>query len=358
MLRTSGFSAAMLSVIAMATPAAAGMNQDLQSCTAATGRSSAAACTRVMNSGRLPDEQFYIGYFNRGSSYDRAGDLDKALADFNKVIEIKPRFARGYLMRGMVHDGLGATGKAIADIDRAIELDAKSWAGYFSRAIVLRGMRDYDGALADLDKAAELDPQKSQVRLLHALIVADTGDSTAARSEINKVIAEGDSNAGAYYARAAVAYQEDRPDAAETDLERALDLRPDFTAAHTLMGRIEEERGNITAAKAHYAKASDSASMFIDWRSAQKTARDRLAALNGGEAPKKKQQAKADGSKPAKSAANKTDTKKADSKKAADAKSPSKDGGSSDVALSEPKREPECKRFLPATGMTISAECD
>ena len=45
-----------------------------------------------MDSGRLPREQMYIGYFNRGIAFRRAGDFDKAVSDFTKVLELKPGF--------------------------------------------------------------------------------------------------------------------------------------------------------------------------------------------------------------------------------------------------------------------------
>ena len=298
------------------TPASAlaGMSQDLSSCTAAEGRASAAACTRVMNSGRLRDEQVYIGHFNRGSSYERAGDFDKALADFDTVIKLRPRFARGYQARGLVQDELGVTDKALADLDRSIELDAKDWSAYVSRSTVRREKEDYNGALADLRKAAALDPKREGVRLHRALILSDMGENAAARAEINEVIAQGHGGAAAYYARAVVAFEEQRLDDAKADLERALNERKSFAAAHTLMGRIAEARGDAPAAKTHYEAAVSAPSDQIDGRSAKKTARERLSALGKGE--------------------------------------------SANVALAQPAREVGCKRFLPATGTIISANCN
>ena len=95
MLRSlGGFLCACALVLAAAiAPAHAGMQNDLALCTAAEGRPSAAACTRVMNSGRLRDEDIHIGYYNRADSYEKAGDFDKALADLNKVVDLRPKFA-------------------------------------------------------------------------------------------------------------------------------------------------------------------------------------------------------------------------------------------------------------------------
>ncbi len=95
-------SGGFLLLVVMATGVQAGMSQDLASCTAAKNRSAAAACTRVMDSGRLPRAQMYIGHFNRGTAYRRAGDFDKAVSDFSKVLELKPGLCPR--LRGPRHD--------------------------------------------------------------------------------------------------------------------------------------------------------------------------------------------------------------------------------------------------------------
>lgn len=314
MRRSYHIVAAVLVPLGFATPAFAGMTQDLASCTAAEGRSSAAACTRVMNSGRLPREQMYIGHFNRGTAYRRAGDFDEALADFEKVVALRPSFARGFHARGLVHDDLGARQEALADVDRAIDIDSTDWSAYYSRAVLLRAEQDFDGALASLDKAVALQPKQPQVLLLRALIKSDKGDYAAARAEIDKVMAEGRDDAGAHYARAAVAFEQQRFDAASADLDRALDLRESFAAARLLMGRILEARGDKAAAKVSYRKAEAAAPAdHLEGRFAQRTARERLDALGGADV--------------------------------------------ADVALHERSSNLGCKRFLPATGTIISADC-
>jgi tetratricopeptide (TPR) repeat protein len=317
-LATAYMVAVLLATIGFSTSASAGMGQDLANCTAAVGLSSAVACTRVMKSGRLRDEQYYIGYFNRGTAYRRAGDFEKARADFDRVVKLRPKFARGFHARALTEDDLGDRGKALADLQRAIDLDPRDWIIYFSRAKLLRAQRDFDGAMADLDKAADLEPKGAQARLLRALVMSDKGDSAGAREEINKVISEGHGGYAAYYARAAVAFDETRLDAASDDLDKALKLRKSFAAADVLMGRVLEARGDKEGAKARYQQALDTPLNFLEVRTAQATARERLDAL-----------------------------------------------ASPDVALnvhSEPpvpkvSRKIDCKRFLPATGTIISYEC-
>ncbi len=311
-------------------PAYAGMQNDLELCTAAQGRSSAAACTRVMNSGRLRDQDVYIGYYNRADAYEKAGDFAKALADLDKVIEIKPKFARGYLARGLVQDDLGATDKALADLDRAIVLKPDDAGIYVHRATVLRGKRDFEGALADLKKAADLDPKREKTPLQRAIVLAESGDIKAASDAADALFASGTPDAATYYVRATVAFFDERMDAAQSDLERALKLNASFAGAHTLMGRIEEKRGNASKAKAQYETALKSVAQEFDRRLAVKTARERIAALKDVTASVASNQQH----------------------------EPEPDVAAAPAPVSASESAPGCKRFLPATGTIISADCD
>src|SRR4029078_12792967 len=116
-LLTGGF----LLLAVLTSGAQAGMSQDLSSCTAAKNSAAANACTRVMDSGRLPREQLYIVYFNRGTAFRRAGDFDKAISDFTKVLELKPSFTRAYEARGMTEEHRRQRHKALADLDEALK---------------------------------------------------------------------------------------------------------------------------------------------------------------------------------------------------------------------------------------------
>jgi len=68
------------------------------------------------------------------------------------------RLAIDYLKRGTTELEAGNLEAALAHFDRAIELDRNYGAAYFSRGLVRKRQRDYDGAISDFISSIELKP--------------------------------------------------------------------------------------------------------------------------------------------------------------------------------------------------------
>ena len=99
------------------------------------------------------------GYNNRGMARKAKGDLDGAIADYTKAIEIDPRDAHAYYNRGIARDDKGDHDGAIVDYTKAIEIDPRYAPAYNNRGIARRARGDLDGAIADYTKAIEIDPR-------------------------------------------------------------------------------------------------------------------------------------------------------------------------------------------------------
>jgi len=65
-------------------------------------------------------------YHNRAVAYGLAGDVDHAIADFTKTIEIRPDNAAAYEHRGRAFASKGDYTHAVDDVNRASELVAKA----------------------------------------------------------------------------------------------------------------------------------------------------------------------------------------------------------------------------------------
>jgi tetratricopeptide (TPR) repeat protein len=122
-------------------------------------------------------------YYNRGAAKIEKGDLDGAIADFNRKIELNPKDARAYYNRGIAKQAKGDLDGAIADFSRAIEFDPKYAIAYNNRGIAKDDKGDLDGAIADYSRAIELDPK-------HAVAYNNRGIAKEARGDLDGAIAD------------------------------------------------------------------------------------------------------------------------------------------------------------------------
>jgi DNA invertase Pin-like site-specific DNA recombinase len=69
-----------------------------------------------------------LGYVHRAEVFVDRGEYDRAIADCDKAIRVKPDEFRGYDLRGLLFEKTGERDKAIADYRRALSLEPR--AGY------------------------------------------------------------------------------------------------------------------------------------------------------------------------------------------------------------------------------------
>ena len=106
------------------------------------------------------DNQFV--FVNRGNIYnDYLRDYEAAIADYNKTIELNPKFSWSYMNRALVYGRLERWDEAIADYGRAIELDQNYADAYNGRAWSYCQIGKFAEALVDANKALELKPNEA-----------------------------------------------------------------------------------------------------------------------------------------------------------------------------------------------------
>jgi tetratricopeptide (TPR) repeat protein len=120
-----------------------------------------------------------MGYYSRGMAYRSKGDFDRAISDFNKVIDLKPREATGYYSRGMAYQGKGDFDQAISDFNKAIELCPEEAKFYNSRGTAWQRKGDYKRAVADYAKALDVETEDKE----KGVAKADTADTVAVKKD-------------------------------------------------------------------------------------------------------------------------------------------------------------------------------
>ena len=108
--------------------------------------------------------RIFHAYNNRGVMYYKKGMLIEALADFNKVIEIRPDFCYGYKHRGMIYLKQDKATEALADFNKAIKLEPRTATIYNERARAYIHLKKYERAIEDVSRALELDSNNLLIR--------------------------------------------------------------------------------------------------------------------------------------------------------------------------------------------------
>jgi tetratricopeptide (TPR) repeat protein len=117
-----------------------------------------------------------LTYFIRGERLERetagAGKIDfnKAFADINGAIRTSPGLPYLYSMRGGFYTVIDKNDSALADFTKAIELNPKEVSYYNKRAELFTKINNSKAALADYTKAIELLPNAASLYTLRGKI--------------------------------------------------------------------------------------------------------------------------------------------------------------------------------------------
>ncbi|MGD9628980.1 MAG: TonB family protein [Pyrinomonadaceae bacterium] len=129
-----------------------------------------------------PDSTFYL---NRAEASLAKGELDSALADYDKAAELKADDPGIYVGRAKAHFGKKAYDLSVKDYDKAIELSPKTTVAFLNRGASYEKLGDPKKALADYKKAAELEPAnelaKAAAKRIEDQLAKEEADRLAAQ---------------------------------------------------------------------------------------------------------------------------------------------------------------------------------
>jgi tetratricopeptide (TPR) repeat protein len=95
-------------------------------------------------------------YLKEGLANDKSKNYTIAIENYNKAIELNPKFTLAYYNRGMAKAFLQNYTDALSDYNKAIELNPKYPVAFYNRGIAKYYLGNSEGACNDWRRASEL----------------------------------------------------------------------------------------------------------------------------------------------------------------------------------------------------------
>ncbi len=208
----------------------------------------------AVNAGAYESYLKALGYIQR---FDKAGNLDLAIAELGSAVKADPRFALGFAQLGEAYRTKYKLDKdkkwideALANCQRAQELDDRLPVVYVTLGRIHQDTGHYDLALQEYQRALQLDPHDADALIGLAKSYESAGRTADAEAAYRKAIALRPDFWNGYNQLGAFLYGQQRYDEAITQFRHAIGLTPDNASVYLNLGAVYSDMG-----ERHYAEA-------------------------------------------------------------------------------------------------------
>jgi tetratricopeptide (TPR) repeat protein len=200
------------------------------------------------------DPKNVTAFENRGTLFVRSGKPDRAIEDYNEAIRLDPHYAQAYADRGVAYYVKGDHARAIDNYSEAIRLDPKHAVSYSNRAAAYKKAGRNDRAIADESEAIKLDPSRAEFYDNRGLSYAHNRDFDLAIADYDKAISL--KAEAKFFTNRGNAYQyKGNLDRAIADYGDAIRIDPKFPLAWNNRGAAYKRKGDLEAALSNYEQA-------------------------------------------------------------------------------------------------------
>ena len=129
-----------------------------------------------------------VFYYYRGGSFEKTGNMDKALEDYQKSVELKPDFILPISRTAEIYAKQKDFERAIEFYKKAVELGDQDTTTYYNYGICLMNIGNSSEAKSVFEKLLSLDENYSDAYYQLGIIYIGLGDSAKAKELLQKFI--------------------------------------------------------------------------------------------------------------------------------------------------------------------------
>jgi tetratricopeptide (TPR) repeat protein len=208
---------------------------------------------------KLDGEWKKNGYQLRAFCNETLGNIQEALADYNQLIALEEHpfgISQRHAQRGKFYSGIGEFSKAIADFDKAIELNPDFIYYYRERGEIHAKAKNYNLAIADFTKFIKLKPEDHISYEERGNAYLNIGNYQKAITDFNTAIKIKPDGQYLYLERGNAYQKMGQYQKAISDYDRAIEINPTYAAsAYCGRGEVYSKMGNHNQAVIDFDRA-------------------------------------------------------------------------------------------------------
>jgi tetratricopeptide (TPR) repeat protein len=187
----------------------------------------------------------WVGRNNLGLVFIQKGQIDKALEQYQKGLEINPNDELIHSNLGLALLQKGQLGEAIVQYQKALEINPNYAEAHQNLGAALGHKGQLDEAIVQYQKALEINPNYAEAHQNLGAALGQKGQLDEAivqfqkALEINPNFTEAHSNLGAALG------QKGQMDEAIVQFQKALEINPNFAEAHSNLGLALVQKGQL-----------------------------------------------------------------------------------------------------------------
>ena len=200
------------------------------------------------------DPEFVDVYNNRANAYKKKGDMPKAIADYVKVLQFNPFHVPGLYNLGVTFMEEKDYDKAIDLFTKAIQLDPRMAESYNGRGNCYIQKGDIDRAIPDFENAVQYNPHLLAARFMLGISYTRKSDFEKAITAFTDLIRIEPGNPANYDSRGVVYAMKGDMASAMADFNKAVEVDPRFAPAYCNRGNVYMTMGDLDRAIADFNK--------------------------------------------------------------------------------------------------------
>jgi len=182
--------------------------------------------TQVLLEDNLKNFTAPLPLVNLGIEYKRHGQIEKAMANYNRSIQLYPEYGLAYLNRGNIFFDAGQTLRAMSDYNEAEKLGVKTEHLFANRGALFAMKKDYPNAFKDFEKSLQINPRHANAFMNRGITHFEMKDFKSAIADYDNYLKLKPDDDGIYCDRG-IAYQNlNQNEEAIKDLSMAIKLHP------------------------------------------------------------------------------------------------------------------------------------